>query len=970
VASARELARACDGHPFLRPLGCCLAATLALPDSLSVASLGAKEGSEGAAAASCGAGAARAELPEAVAEPLPDGDKLACLLAAVRCPEGRLEVALSTHCDPDVREQLLARGEEALAAVLDGGEGGAAEALARWRSCCQEFCTQCRVAWELHEYLVLLDAKGDGALLELALMALCELLEVPAAALGRLLARTRPWVEAALRTLAAKSDAPRFERVHRQTLGRWRDIWHLSNSIGAAADEELRPGQRFWESYFVSWCRISWPDYLEAFEHFYSLGRCPADLEMRLRARLDPGHTHLVSRSAWFTLVREHGTVRRLVDALADEVLSDTAPLVYCELPDNEASDGVIPTKVEPNVLKPTAGQETSVKTTTVTHCRPGKDSVQPHSLPLLPPRRRPPVVPRPIVGISEGGQTQRHRGTAGLGGSSFALEVAVPWDDIAAAQLRRRCRPWWGSPGEAPALEDIEAEEPLRVAARRAVTGGAPCTRRALVLRIVSGDLAQQRPAATGGGAGRVAGHEDIDGRLDAGGGAPRDGEEAAALPSTPPAVVVTAQATTPHAAPPAVILTAQGTRHRGVVKFGRSSSRRTLLPDCPMGEPIASRSHFNVVYDPGPGRYVLMDAGSKWGTFIRIGTDSVALSCGDWFRVGGVEFVVRFCGGGCPRGSMHAHHRLRSLLGGVVPRGQPHPRRAPRRADLSPPAMLEVASSGKDGVEGSPAVAAKVAGEHGDAASWQADSKVAEGEEGDSCSAAEAEAEAEEQPLLTLCGAGRHAGWKPPSLRLWPQEVEEIATCTAAAVRAAAADETGEEKEKAEASLPPRVSAAADPPTFVPVPPLEIEFISGPRMGEKLALCRRMCTLGCGDMATVQVHDSQTASVSRIHCVIEYRGRQWHLRDNESTNGTWRRLSCVLEPSAPIQLTHGSSVQAGAHEFLVEEVELRRWWLPSAAMAAVESLCKQEVAKATSVGHMQCKQELRQLLEEQAPT
>merc|ERR1719379_1583652 len=111
-----------------------------------------------------------------------------------------------------------------------------------------------------------------------------------------------------------------------------------------------------------------------------------------------------------------------------------------------------------------------------------------------------------------------------------------------------------------------------------------------------------------------------------------------------------------------PALVLMANGTRFSGVTKFGRSSSRRTLLPDWAMSEPIASRSHFNVVYEQESDQYYLMDAGSKWGTFVKIGS-SVTLSCGDWIRVGGVEFIIRYCGGGCACRKRHAHYRLHSL-------------------------------------------------------------------------------------------------------------------------------------------------------------------------------------------------------------------------------------------------------------------------------------------------------------------
>jgi len=128
------------------------------------------------------------------------------------------------------------------------------------------------------------------------------------------------------------------------------------------------------------------------------------------------------------------------------------------------------------------------------------------------------------------------------------------------------------------------------------------------------------------------------------------------------------------------------------------------------------------------------------------------------------------------------------------------------------------------------------------------------------------------------------------------------------------------------------------------VPIAPLELDFISGPRMGEKLVLCERVCTLGRGEGNTIQVSDSQLASVSRVHCIFEYSGSRWHMRDNGSTNGTWRRLSCVLEPSDPMPLSDGMSIQAGVHEFLVEEAEMRQMWVPSMASAAFQELCEQE--------------------------
>merc|ERR1712194_275874 len=54
-----------------------------------------------------------------------------------------------------------------------------------------------------------------------------------------------------------------------------------------------------------------------------------------------------------------------------------------------------------------------------------------------------------------------------------------------------------------------------------------------------------------------------------------------------------------------------------------------------------------------------------------------------------------------------------------------------------------------------------------------------------------------------------------------------------------------------------------------------------SGPRMGEKLVLPDRVCTLGRGEGNTIQVRDSQLASVSRVHCIFEFSDGRWHMRE-----------------------------------------------------------------------------------------
>jgi pSer/pThr/pTyr-binding forkhead associated (FHA) protein len=131
--------------------------------------------------------------------------------------------------------------------------------------------------------------------------------------------------------------------------------------------------------------------------------------------------------------------------------------------------------------------------------------------------------------------------------------------------------------------------------------------------------------------------------------------------------------------------------------------------------------------------------------------------------------------------------------------------------------------------------------------------------------------------------------------------------------------------------------------------VPPLEIDFVAGPRMGEKLVLTKRVSTMGRSDAATVQISDAVLTNISRVHCVFECIGGRWHLRDSSSTNGTWRRLSCVLQPSALKPLSPGMSVLAGAHEFLVEEAELTHWWMPSAACGVLEEMGRRHCSAAS---------------------
>ncbi|CAK9068712.1 Uncharacterized protein SCF082_LOCUS34555 [Durusdinium trenchii] len=195
-----------------------------------------------------------------------------------------------------------------------------------------------------------------------------------------------------------------------------------------------------------------------------------------------------------------------------------------------------------------------------------------------------------------------------------------------------------WKGPEHGPEYDVSPEMSAQRESALRAVDSCISCTRRSLVFRVVSGDLGQNRPVLQ-----MPCAHDEKPQAFEP--GSPRE-------------------AAVDFSALPALVVAANGSRFSGVTKFGRNSSKRTLVPDCPMSEPIASRSHFNVIHDQerDTDQFYIMDAGSKWGTFVKIGSN-VTLSCGDWIRVGGVEFIVRFCGGGCKCQKSHIHYRLHAM-------------------------------------------------------------------------------------------------------------------------------------------------------------------------------------------------------------------------------------------------------------------------------------------------------------------
>lgn len=321
----------------------------------------------------------------------------------------------------------------------------------------------------------------------------------------------------------------------------------------------------------------------------------------------------------------------------------------------------------------------------------------------------------------------------------------------------------------------------------------------------------------------------------------------------------------------------------------------RRVMVPDMVMTEPIASRAHFNVVFDQDKQSYQLMDAGSKWGTFLKIDSKGQPMSCSDWLHIGNVELVVRYCGGSCKAHMRHANRRQEAI-------------------SLARPTFSKTSSpwAGEKRFSALP---------------WQREfgDCLADRLERDpdaSQAADEEDADMLEQAHDLMAGRFFKSR-ESPGHKMCHQTVSA--------------------HDKTRINMPKlKTETGTKPPVELPLGPLELDFISGPRMGERVLVTDRVCTFGRCNTCTVQVSDPTLPNVSRKHCLFEQEGSSWVVKDNKSTNGTWRRLSCILEPSAPVDLTTGVSLMAGIHELKVEEAELPRWWIPSTAGSLLESLAK----------------------------
>lgn len=770
-----------------------------------------------------------------------------------------LEFALSAHHNSAATRQLWSSVEACLQELDRCGRARSSvgEAREQWREAMLTFMARCREVSDLHTYFVFLDVKGDKALLELTALRMSRLLQCPVWSLVAYFSKPQRWINDALEVLASGQHQQFFERMHTESLRQWRLSWDRRAEQLCPAErhrfgEDAKPSTEFWEAYFSQLFRVSWPCFAEAVEHYYLLGRCPVDVTAQLRKRVCAGGKHSVERRAWESLVRER-RIHDVVDLLLSDALEDVGSLVYRAEPLDVPAPAPLAGK----------GGRPAPATQSVSSALQALNCTQREVTPELPEGERRSSTGWKAFAHNMSSDTladsaiptpqemllmRSYIATAGADavGPAEGSCHHMTWAEYVA----RMCRLGgpWGFAGTEPHEAGARGadDQSLRVAALRMVNSVTPLTRRALVLRVVNGDLAEGRPLIE----------------------LPQDAGSTGQTPM------------------PSLVITANGSRFPGVTKFGRSSYG-TMLPDYPMGEAVASRSHFNITYEQESDKYVLMDAGSKRGTFIKVDS-TLALSCGDWIRAGGVEFIVRYCGGGCACRRRHAHHRLHSLRLLQDRQGG-----AKTRSPASPPEPPEPPSPWPSQGSNSPA--------QGEGASDEL-----------------------RDELLLMLGSRRRRGWIGAAARLGQRSAAHCggagrAPRPAAGASIAEGAEDGQEERKRALLLP--------------VAPLELDFISGPRMGETVVLSERSCTLGRGEGNAIQVSDSQLTSISRVHCVFEYSGDRWHMRDNGSTNGTWRRLSCVLEPSAPMPLTSGMFVQAGAHEFLVEEAPLPHLWVPSVA-------------------------------------
>lgn len=795
----------------------------------------------------------QAAMPESIAQPLRAATEF---LSGGEDPEHRLEFMLTSHTDQAALCEFVGHMENIIWSVFHPqGIGKKVASLydvqSQWRRDLQVFRERCQEAWEIHLYFVFLDLKGDGDLLTATAIQLQSFLGTSAAGLAGNLRHTGRWVEAAFKTLAGRRAIHVLRVRHKEALQKW---------LSAAKTSAEAAQANFSELYFCNVFKISWPDFAEGFSEHFCQGRCPQDVLERLRLRVAVTCKHQVASLAWENLVSGYGATNQnvvyLLQSLTDEVLEDLDAHIYIDnsnLPTGAAVRPAAKVVIDGTRESAAAFASNDLPTQNEKQSTEGVNN--------NPAAAKDDFQKALALGMEDGVATSVTPQDPRIRRSPAQHGGLMDWSTYA-EQLCLQKRPWWVTLDTPVSMllaetgNGQDGQEPLRISAIRAVKGNTQPTRHALVLRVRSGDLAEDRPVLQ--------------------------------IPGLP---------TSQEQSLPALVITAhdRNLNFGSVTKFGRGSVRKVMLPDLVMTEPIASRSHFNIVYDSQKQTYQLMDAGSKWGTFFKIGLKGQPMSCCDWLHLGNAELVVRFCGGSCKAHKRHAalkRHSLRlarpTFAKSSCPWGE-------SRRRFSLPWHRHFGDFDDDSLLVD-RVTDDEADEDNDSALMEQASDMVAGRPFTACISTSQK----------MCRQG--------------MSVDD-------------ATKTNVPKTKLE--------HGTKPPVSLPIPPLELDFISGPRMGERIQVTDRICTVGRCESNTIQLNDPSLPNISKRHCVLEYSGTQWVVKDHKSTNGTWRRLSCVLEPSAPVDLKAGVSFMAGIHEFQVEEAELPRWCVPSTAGAVLDSLC-----------------------------
>jgi pSer/pThr/pTyr-binding forkhead associated (FHA) protein len=781
---------------------------------------------------------------------------VAKFVARAEVMEHHLEFALACHTDKEDTRRFLTAIEDAIAIIRRKKDVFPALGIVEstWRQSSEAVLDTCREAWELYTYLVFLDVKGDRALIEQVVHQLRKLVHCSYRGLLSALSRTQSWAEDALHEFGARGCSALLERRHTQALFEWQTTWRQRTEALCSKKTDSVPkaicgvthGTEFWDHYFKSLFKIAWPDFAEAFAVFYLNGRCPVDIRAQLRTMVDPKSRNQVSRAVW-QRVAQGTMIWDLVGNLTAEVQSQMMSRIY-------RAEPLAREKRARAVETPSVGRQSSVPVPPENPRQPSSSSTSTMavgSCTAVPGKS----LHHLIAVLTETGSSDT---VTPLDGSKqpppAGSQEKLSWDDYASSNFKEDL-PWCCKP-----CAEQEGES-MREAAIRMVNSEMAYTRQALVLRIVRGDLGHDKPL------------------LDVPGG---------------PCVQCPTKKRGSHSDTllPSIVITANGTRFPGTTRFGRTTSQSVLLPDQCMNEAIASRSHFNIVYDEQLHRYLLMDTGSKSGTFMKIG-ERVSLSCGDWIRAGDVEFIIRYCGGGGHCKKRHDHYRLHSLR--------------VSREHLVRRSVFHMGTG------------------------------TGQGEDAD-----EDEVESLPNELMLLLSGMRQAKWTSDCQQgrmLDAGLPDQGSTAERILVPEHEGQDTSMEKNSTVKERRQRCLA-----TQVPVAPLELEFMTGPRRGERLVIYEKVATIGRGESSSIQVNDPQVSNISRIHCILDYVGDRWHIRDNDSTNGTWRRLSCVLQPSVLSPLSRGASFLAGTHEFQVEEAELPCAWTPSLTSEVLQECCGQE--------------------------